>query len=87
MHSDQARGVLLGLACGDALGRPVEFRCAPTIAIDHDRLDAMIGYGTWNQPAGTNTAGSGNTKTGTHQMSRTITSTEICLFATHQNDE
>jgi len=53
MHSDHARGVLLGLACGDALGRPVEFRSASAIADEHDRLDEMIGYGTWNQPVGT----------------------------------
>jgi ADP-ribosyl-[dinitrogen reductase] hydrolase len=25
MDADRAEGVLLGLACGDALGRPVEF--------------------------------------------------------------
>lgn len=53
MESDQARGVLLGLACGDALGRPVEFVSASEIAAQHSELDEMVGYGTWNQPAGT----------------------------------
>ena len=53
MNSDRARGILLGLACGDALGRPVEFRSADQIAAEHGRLDEMVGHGTWNQPAGT----------------------------------
>ena len=53
MESDQARGVLLGLACGDALGRPVEFASASEIRADHGRLETMVGHGTWNQPAGT----------------------------------
>ncbi len=53
MDSDQVRGVLLGLACGDALGRPVEFASASKIAAEYGQLDEMIGYGTWNQPAGT----------------------------------
>ncbi len=53
MNRDQARGTLLGLACGDALGRPVEFRSADRIAAEHGRLDEMVGHGTWNQPAGT----------------------------------
>jgi len=53
MDSDQARGVLLGLACGDALGRPVEFASASEIQSNHGRLEEMVGHGTWNQPAGT----------------------------------
>jgi ADP-ribosyl-[dinitrogen reductase] hydrolase len=53
MDSDRARGALLGLACGDALGRPVEFTSASEISAEHGRLDEMIGHGTWNQPAGT----------------------------------
>ncbi len=53
MNSDRARGVLLGLACGDALGRPVEFESASTITAEYGELAEMIGYGTWNQPAGT----------------------------------
>jgi ADP-ribosyl-[dinitrogen reductase] hydrolase len=53
MDSDRARGVLLGLACGDALGRPVEFSSAAQIEAEHGRLTEMVGQGTWNQPAGT----------------------------------
>jgi ADP-ribosyl-[dinitrogen reductase] hydrolase len=53
MELDQARGVLLGLACGDALGRPVEFKSASKITAEYGRLDGMAGHGTWNQPAGT----------------------------------
>ena len=53
MESDRARGVLLGLACGDALGRPVEFKSASAISTEHGRLDEMVEEGTWNQPAGT----------------------------------
>ncbi|MCD2204557.1 ADP-ribosylglycohydrolase family protein [Halobacterium sp. KA-6] len=53
MDSDRARGILLGLACGDALGRPVEFSSATQIEAEHGQLAEMVGYGTWNQPAGT----------------------------------
>jgi len=53
MSTDRARGVLLGLACGDALGRPVEFSTSSAIATEYGRLDEMVGHGTWNQPAGT----------------------------------
>ena len=53
MDLDRARGVLLGLACGDALGRPIEFSSASEISAEHGRLDEMVGHGTWNQPAGT----------------------------------
>lgn len=53
MDSNRARGVLLGLACGDALGRPVEFSSADDIETTHGQLNEMIGHGTWNQPAGT----------------------------------
>jgi ADP-ribosyl-[dinitrogen reductase] hydrolase len=52
MDVDNARGVLLGLACGDALGRPVEFATASEITTEYGRLDEMVGHGTWNQPAG-----------------------------------
>jgi ADP-ribosyl-[dinitrogen reductase] hydrolase len=51
--SDRALGVLWGLACGDALGRPVEFMAPPAIEAEYGKLDEMVGYGTWNQPAGT----------------------------------
>lgn len=53
MSTNRAEGVLLGLACGDALGRPVEFRSAGQIAGAHGTLTEMVGHGTWNQPAGT----------------------------------
>jgi len=53
MNSDRARGILLGLACGDALGRPIEFSSASAIAAEYGKLDEMVGHGTWNQPAGT----------------------------------
>jgi len=53
--SDAAEGVLLGLACGDALGRPVEFESAERIAAQYGTLTEMVGYGTWQQPAGTTT--------------------------------
>ncbi|WP_137285448.1 ADP-ribosylglycohydrolase family protein [Halorussus salinisoli] len=47
------RGVLLGLACGDALGRPVEFWSPDRIAHDYDTLTEMVGDGTWGKPSGT----------------------------------
>ncbi|MDS0284074.1 ADP-ribosylglycohydrolase family protein [Haloarcula onubensis] len=50
---DPATGVLLGLACGDALGRPVEFRSARQITEQHDTLTDMVGHGTHGKPAGT----------------------------------
>jgi len=53
MDSDRVRGILLGLAYGDALGRPVEFSSAAQIEAEHGRLTEMVGQGTWNQPAGT----------------------------------
>ncbi|MDB2280416.1 ADP-ribosylglycohydrolase [Halorubrum ezzemoulense] len=53
MDVDRARGVLCGIACGDALGRPVEFMSASGIRTGYGRLDEMVGHGTWNQPAGT----------------------------------
>lgn len=55
MTTERARGVLLGLACGDALGRPVEFRSDSVIASQHGTLTEMVGHGTWDQPAGTTT--------------------------------
>jgi ADP-ribosyl-[dinitrogen reductase] hydrolase len=51
--TDKAEGVLLGLACGDALGRPVEFKSPATIEASHGTLDEMVGFGTHGQPAGT----------------------------------
>ncbi|MDF9747775.1 ADP-ribosylglycohydrolase family protein [Natrinema salsiterrestre] len=53
MDQDRAEGVLLGLACGDALGRPVEFKSTDRIAAEYGTLTEMVGNGTWGQPAGT----------------------------------
>ncbi|UWG49294.1 ADP-ribosylglycohydrolase (plasmid) [Halalkaliarchaeum sp. AArc-CO] len=53
MDTERAMGVILGLACGDALGRPVEFRSADQITAEYGELTEMVGHGTWNQPAGT----------------------------------
>ena len=50
---DRSRGVLLGLACGDALGRPVEFKTPAYISDEYGVIDEMVGYGTHNQPPGT----------------------------------
>ena len=50
---DAAAGTLLGLACGDALGRPVEFRSAQWIADTHGTVTEMLGHGTHGKPPGT----------------------------------
>jgi len=50
---DRASGILLGLACGDALGRPVEFRSSESISQEFGELSEMVGQGTHNQPPGT----------------------------------
>ena len=51
--ADAAANVLLGLACGDALGRPVEFKSVDAIAAQHGTVTEMLGDGTHGQPAGT----------------------------------
>ena len=48
-----AEGCLLGLACGDALGRPVEFNSATEIESKHGVVTEMLGHGTHGQPPGT----------------------------------
>jgi hypothetical protein len=48
-----AKGCSLGLACGDALGRPVEFKSAEEIASQHGEVTEMLGHGTHGQPPGT----------------------------------
>lgn len=48
MTPDQVRGMLYGLAVGDALGVPYEFRGRGTF-----HCDGMAGHGTHNRPAGT----------------------------------
>src|SRR4051812_8041977 len=45
------RSVLFGVAVGDALGVPVEFKSRQDIAVSP--VSDMIGYGTYNLPAGT----------------------------------
>jgi len=50
---DRAEGVLLGLACGDALGRPVEFHSPEQIDAEYGKLSKMVGNGTHGKPAGT----------------------------------
>jgi ADP-ribosylglycohydrolase len=49
--SQQINSMLLGVAVGDALGVPVEFNSRQTIA--HNPVTDMIGFGTYNLPAGT----------------------------------
>ncbi len=51
--NDQAGGTLLGLACGDALGRPVEFRSPGQISREFGKLTEMVGQGPHGQPPGT----------------------------------
>jgi len=46
---DRVSGVLLGFACGDALGRPVEFRGYESLSKEFGELSEMIGHGTNNQ--------------------------------------
>lgn len=53
MKQEKAQGVLLGLAAGDALGRPIEFKTRSDIEREYGTLTEMVGNGTWNQPAGT----------------------------------
>lgn len=52
-ETDKAEGALLGLACGDALGRPIEFKTRSQISRQHGTVTDMIGDGTHSQPAGT----------------------------------
>ena len=50
---DRARGVLLGPACGDALGRPVEGWSAERIDGEHGTLTDFVGDGVHGKPPGT----------------------------------
>ena len=50
-YSEEIKSVLFGIAIGDALGVPVEFNSRETIA--ENPVTDMIGYGTYNLPAGT----------------------------------
>ncbi|HLP52714.1 MAG TPA: ADP-ribosylglycohydrolase family protein [Chitinophagales bacterium] len=51
MERNKGRDILFGLAVGDALGVPVEFRSRKAIALNP--VKSMLGHGTHNQPAGT----------------------------------
>jgi ADP-ribosyl-[dinitrogen reductase] hydrolase len=53
MREDRAVGALLGLACGDALGRPLVFETPARIRAQYGRVTEMLGDGTWGDPAGT----------------------------------
>jgi len=55
MSLDQARGVILGLACGDAVGRPVEGLGPDEIQEEYGTITGMIGGGQFNAPAGKTT--------------------------------
>jgi ADP-ribosyl-[dinitrogen reductase] hydrolase len=48
---EKLKGCFLGLAVGDALGVPVEFRSREYLG--DKPVQEMIGYGAWNQPPGT----------------------------------
>lgn len=50
-HDNLYRSVLFGVATGDALGVPVEFRDRETIR--KNPVTGMVGYGTYNLPPGT----------------------------------
>lgn len=47
----EIESALFGVAVGDALGVPIEFKSRE--AISHNPLTDMVGYGTYNLPAGT----------------------------------
>ncbi|MFB6303138.1 MAG: ADP-ribosylglycohydrolase family protein, partial [Haloferacaceae archaeon] len=53
---DRAAGALLGLACGDALGRPVEGWSGAEIARQYGRVTDMRAGGSEGRPAGATTA-------------------------------
>ncbi len=50
-YSEKIKPALLGVAVGDALGVPVEFKSRQTIS--KNPVTDMNGYGTYNLPAGT----------------------------------
>lgn len=53
VERDRARGTLLGLACGDALGRPVEGWSAERIDREYGTLRKFVGGGVHDRPPGT----------------------------------
>lgn len=52
IQEDRAEGVLLGLACGDALGRPIEGWSADQIGREYGTLREFVGGGAHNQQPG-----------------------------------
>jgi ADP-ribosyl-[dinitrogen reductase] hydrolase len=68
MDDDHAEGLVLGLACGDALGRPVEFETPARILAQYGEVTEMLADGTWGKPAGTVT---GNTALA-HRLARSL---------------
>jgi len=50
-YSEKIKSALFGVAVGDALGVPVEFKSRETIR--RNPVTDMIGYGTYNLPVGT----------------------------------
>lgn len=51
MNRDDIKAAFFGLAIGDALGVPVEFKSR--MALDSNPVKTMLEYGCWNQPRGT----------------------------------
>ena len=47
MLTDQITGALLGLACGDALGAPIEFMDPITVRRRYGKVTDMMASGTW----------------------------------------
>src|SRR4051812_45008490 len=47
MIEDRCVAALLGLACGDALGAPAEFRSQEDVRARWGRLTEMVGGGLW----------------------------------------
>ncbi|MDR0864047.1 MAG: ADP-ribosylglycohydrolase family protein [Candidatus Symbiothrix sp.] len=50
-YTDKIKSVLFGVAVGDALGVPVEFKSRQELK--QNPVSDMMGYGTYNQPPGT----------------------------------
>mgnify|MGYP000745964379 CR=1 FL=1 len=48
---EKIQGGIFGVAVGDALGVPVEFKSREYLK--ENPISDLIGYGTWNQPIGT----------------------------------
>lgn len=51
MNLERIKAAILGMAIGDALGVPVEFKSRSFLKANP--ITDMIGYGTYNQPPGT----------------------------------